>query len=68
MNAAPHRHDALRSQPAPGWAGLQRAIDGLQGAARPRFLSSVLALGLASWGLALVVQLTLAWLLPWPGP
>ncbi len=68
MTTSPHRHEALRSQPAPGWAGLRRAVDRLQGAARPRFLSSVLVLGLASWGLALALQQLLAWLPPWPAP
>jgi hypothetical protein len=68
MTPPAHRHDALRSQPVAGWQGLRRAVDQLQGAARPRFLSSVLVLATASWGLALALQQLLAWLPPWPAP
>lgn len=69
MSAPPaQRHAALGNQPAPAWPGTGRFIDHVQGAARPRFLSSVLVLGAAALGLAAAVAQLLAWLPPWPLP
>jgi hypothetical protein len=66
------RHAALRGQTAPSWPGTRRFLDHLQAAARPRFLSSVLVLGvLAAVLVAAGATLTSSlWsgLLPWPGP
>jgi hypothetical protein len=70
--AAPAPHAALLGQGAPRWPAARQWLERLHDAARPRFLSSVLTLGLC----ATVVALGLAALgdalpavpWPWPGP
>jgi hypothetical protein len=65
------RHAALHNQPVRWWPGGRRWLERLEGAARPRFLSSVLVLGmvgllLVGTGAALNTWLWAA-LAPWPG-
>lgn len=69
MNAPPpHRHAALGNHPPPTWPALRQIADWLQSAARPRFLSTVLVLGLVAFAVTALVQRLMAWLPPWPGP
>jgi hypothetical protein len=63
-----HRHAALGNHPPPTWAALRQFADRLQSASRPRFLSSVLVLGGAAFGVVALAQQLQAWLPPWPGP
>jgi hypothetical protein len=61
------RHAALHGQPVPRWPTPRRWLDRLQDTARPRFLSSVLAIGVLALALALIGDAALARLWPWPG-
>ena len=70
--AAPAPHAALLGQCAPRWPAARQWLERLHDAARPRFLSSVLALGLLATALALGLAAlghalpAVPW--PWPGP
>jgi hypothetical protein len=70
--AAPAPHAALLGQPAPRWPAARQWLERLHDTSRPRFLSSVLALGLVALALALALATVgdtlpaVPW--PWPGP
>jgi hypothetical protein len=56
------RHAAMRNQPVATWPVLRRWSERLQGASRPRFLSSVLVIGALALAIAWVGEQLLVWL------